>query len=321
MIATAPKPPSTLLDAMRHFDPETARRYVESIKWPEGPVCPKCGSQNVGDIKSRNGMQQCREKTCRCQFSLTKGTIMEGTHLRLDQWIAAVWMIVNCRNGISSCEIARTIGCKQQSAWHLLHRVRHLLAQESDGTKMGSKFGVVEADTTFVGGSLEHISPWRKDARGLTDAYDNKSAVHAIKDRKSGKIRAHTIPSESPNHVEKLIYDNVAEWSILYTDKSRAYDVFSHRRYQHRTVNHRAGEYVRGKAHVNGLENFFNCLRRGLKGTYIRATADHLQAYVDEQVWRFNYREFSDWNRFDTAMHLIVGKRLTYKALTDGAVR
>src|SRR5690606_32774735 len=119
------KPPQTLLAAMRHFDPDTARRYVESIKWPGGACCPQCGSVNVGEIKSR-ARYQCREKGCRKQFSLYTGTIFEGTHLRLDQWVAGVWMIVNCRNGISSCEIARTIGCKQQSAWHLLHRVRHL---------------------------------------------------------------------------------------------------------------------------------------------------------------------------------------------------
>src|SRR5215470_5928402 len=108
--------------AVRYFTPERATEYVKSIKWPHGPVCPKCGSVNVGEIKSRARFQ-CREKECRAQFSLTTGTIMEASHMPLEKWIMAVWMIANCRNGVSSCEIARTIGCKQQSAWHLLHRV------------------------------------------------------------------------------------------------------------------------------------------------------------------------------------------------------
>lgn len=213
-----------------------------------------------------------------------------------------------------------TIGCNQQSAWHLLHRVRHVL-QQADTSMMGSNFGVVEADSTFVGGALKFISPARRDARGLTARCDNKATVHALKDRKADKIRAHVVPSESPVWVDPIITDNVAEHSILYTDKSRTYEIYTHRKYQHRTVNHSAGEYVRGKAHVNGLENFFNCLRRGLKGTYIAASPEHLQAYVDEAVFRFNVRKMTEWERFDTAMRLIVGKRLTYSELTDGATR
>ena len=153
--------PQTLMEAMRHFTPEVAERYVAAIKWPEGPCCPKCGSVNVVSMPTRARMHRCREKECRKQFSIITGTIMESTHLRLDQWMVAVWMIVSCRNGVSSHEIARTIGCKQLSAWHLLHRVRHVLAQEPDG-QFGTKDGVVEADWTYVGGLLKNMNYERR---------------------------------------------------------------------------------------------------------------------------------------------------------------
>jgi ISXO2-like transposase domain/Transposase zinc-ribbon domain len=302
--------PSTLLAALRHFDPDTADAYVRSIKWPDGPCCPKCGSVRVGEIKSRRRFQ-CRERECRHQFSLIADTIFAGTHLRLDQWIAGVWMIVNCRNGVSSCEIARAIGCKQQSAWHLLHRVRYVIQQ----AHAGQMHGEIESDESFVGGLLKFMTGERKErarARG-------KAIVHALKERSSGTVRAEVLPAARTEFVRDAVLENVAENAILYTDESHLYD-WADGVYIHESVNHQE-RYVDGRCHTNGLECFFNTLRRGLKGTYIRATPGHLQAYVDEQVYRFNHRHLTDWERFDGAMRLIVGKRLTYSELTGGAVR
>lgn len=308
------KNPATLLDAMRHFDPDTARAYVAAIKWPDGPCCPKCGSVNVGRIASRNRLQ-CREKGCRRQFSLISDTIFESTHLRLDQWVMAVWMIVNCRNGVSSCEIARTIGCKQQSAWHLLHRVRHLLVPEDEGQLTGP----VESDETFIGGLFKFKSPHRR-RRALANGRPNgKSVVHALKDRGTGKVRAEVIPNACAEYVRDAVLENVKEGSTLHTDSARIYD-WAGEVYMHKSVNH-AVTYVDGDCHTNGLENYFNCLRRGLKGTYIKAHHEHLPAYVNEQTWRFNARTLCDWDRFQGAMRKIVGKRLTYKVLTDGGIR
>jgi transposase-like protein len=308
------KNPATLMQAMRHFDPETASRFVESIKWPDGPVCPKCGSVNVGRIVSRN-RHQCREKGCRKQFSLTTGTIFESTHLNLDQWCVAVWMIVGCRNGVSSCEIARTIGCKQQSAWHLLHRCRELLQPQNEGQFAG----VVEADETFVGGLLKFVSPHRRRRAIAAGRLRDKAVVHAMLERGSGRVRAEVIPAARTEFVRDAVLENVAQGSALYTDSSRVYD-WASVTYAHKTVNH-AIEYVKGPVHTNSLENYFNCLRRGLKGTYIRATPEHLPAYVNEQTFRFNNRKLSEWERFESAMRAIVGKRLTYSELTDGATR
>lgn len=308
--------PTTLVEAVRFFaDPENCDSYIKGIRWPDGmKCCPKCGSTAVGEIRSR-GKWQCREKGCRKQFSLTVGTIMEASHLRLDQWLVAVWMIVNCRNGVSSCEIARAIDCKQQSAWHLLHRIRAILAQEGDGQFTGT----VEADETYVGGLFKFMSEERRE-RARQKGRKGKAVVHAIKERRSGKVRAEVIPEDASGTAREIVVRNVKKGSRLYTDEGAAYKWASESWYQHESVNHKR-EYVRGKVHTNGCENFFNCLRRGVKGTYIKPTAEHLQAYVDEAVFRFNVRLESEWTRFNSAVRMIVGKRLTYSELTDGAKR
>lgn len=307
--------PKNLMQAIRLFaDADLAERYVASMKWPDAePICSKCGSINVGRIKSRR-RYQCREKQCRAQFSVTTGTVMESTHLRLEQWLLAVWMIVNCKNGVSSCEIARNVGCKQQSAWHLLHRVRHIMRQERDMQFVG----LVEADDTVIGG-LAKFKHRRKN-----DLFDNyykknqKICVHAIRERKSGQVRAEVIKHRGDR--KRHIHTHVALGSWLCTDSHASYQKMGER-YVHSAVNHSEREYVRDFTHVNGCENFFNCLRRGLKGTYIRASKQHMQAYVDEQVYRFNTRTDSEWSRFDNVMRRIVAKRLTYSKLTGGKRR
>ncbi len=287
------------------------------IKWPDGPCCPQCGSVNVGYIQSRR-RHQCREKGCRKQFSVLTGTIFEGTHLRLDQWVVAVWMIVNCRNGVSSCEIARTIGCKQQSAWHLLHRVRYCLQQDGDRFT-----GTVEADATFVGGIVKNMNLTRRRQIQRRGPRTNKTIVHAVRERASGQVRADVIADESGETLREVISRRVEPRTYLHTDASPSYGWASKpfSEYPRSSVNHAREEYVRDNVHVNGCENFFNCLRRAVKGTYIRPTPDHLASYVDEAVFRFNIRKYSEWERFEAAMRLVVGKRLTYSELTDGATR
>lgn len=310
--------PKSLLEAMRFYTPEAADAYVRSIKWPEGPVCPRCGSVKVGTVKGRR-VHQCRERECRKQFSLTTDTIMEGTHLRLDQWALAVWMIVNCRNGVSSCEIARAIDCKQQSAWHLLHRVRHVMEQGDEGM-MGTKAGAVEADWTYVGGRVENMNHARRKRVKAAGFWNSKAIVHAMKDRRAGTVRASVMPDASRHPIKAEFGDHLAHGARLYTDESWSYGWTGYN-YRHQTVNHSRDEYVRGEVHTNGCENFFKCLRMGLKGTYVRATPEHLQAYVDESVFRFNHRKEGEWARFHAVMLRIVGRRLTYSTLTDGAVR
>src|ERR1043165_687450 len=307
--------PRTLMEAMRHFTPEVADAYVASIKWPSGPCCSACGSTNV---LYKGRVARCRERGCRKKSRLTASTIMHDTHLRLDQWCVAVWMIVNCRNGVSSHEIHRSIGARQQSCWHLLHRVRHILAQST--TPM---MGTVEADSTLVGGLLKHMHAGRRarltNFKGQGQRLSGKTIVHAIRERHSGHVRAHVIESERTDVINPLIEANVRRGARIMTDASHSYRRLW--RYRHEFVNHTEEEYVRGECHVQGCENFFSNLRRSLRGTYIRATPEHLSACVDEAVFRFNVRKKGEWERFHGAMTLILGKRLTYSELTGGAVR
>lgn len=177
----------------------------------------------------------------------------------------------------------------------------------------------MESDETFVGGLQKFMSMSRR-IKARAKLNGGKAVVHGLKERASGKVRAEVIPAATTEYIRDAVLENVEEGSILCTDESHVYKWARAPYYHHRTVNH-ADRYVNGIAHTNGLECFFNCLRRGLKGTYIRATPDHLTAYVDEQVYRFNHRKLTDWERFEGAMRMIVGKRLTYSALTDGAVR
>jgi hypothetical protein len=322
MIADAPKLPQTLLDAVKHFDPETARRYVESIKWADGPACPKCGSVSVYAIK-RGAMHQCREKGCRCQFSLIRDTIFQGTHLTLDKWCLAVWQIANCKNGVSSCEMARSLGISQTSAWHLLHRVRWVIQQCPQGM-MGESGTGVEADTTYMGGLMKFMTHERRERARNGYTLHGKAAVHGLKDRRTGTVRARVMGRETGEKVKDHIQENVSPRAFMFTDTARVYDWLPRglgKGRFHLTVNHAKGEYARGSVHTNGLESFWNCLRRGCKGTYVRPSPERLQYYVDEQVWRFNMRKLADWERFDAAMRMIVGKRLTYKTLTEGKTR
>lgn len=312
------KLPQTLMDAVRHFTPDVADAYVASIKWPVDVCCARCGSLNVVRLRTRR-VWQCREKGCRKQSTLLTGTILEGSHLRTDQWVLAIWQISNCKNGISSYELARAIGCKQQSAWHLLHRVRHLYQQNFAG-QFGTQRGAVEADSTFVGGRLKWMSYERAEA-AKARGNQGKTQVHAIKDRRSSTVRATVTPEGVKHYAKSFLWENVHPSARVYTDEGREYDFCEYAFSSHKTVNHSALEYGRGPAHVNGLECYFNCLRRALKGTYIQVDPEHLQAYVDEATYRFNLRRLTDWERFEYAMKQIVGKRLTYLELTGGAKR
>ncbi len=253
------KVPNTLMAAVQYFTPERAREYVRAIKWPNGPVCETCGSVNVGEIKSRARFQ-CRD--CRKQFSLTTGTIFESTHLPLEKWCVAVWMILNCRNGVSSCEIARTIGCKQQSAWHVLHRVRAIVAQCHDDKLSGT----IEADATVVGGLLKNMhANKRAENRGVGKG-KNKTIVHAVRERTTGNVRANVIGDETTESLRGMIEMHVEPGSRLSTDAWPAYRRLQDN-YDHQYVSHMDGEYVRGDVHTNGCENFFNCLRRSTHPT------------------------------------------------------
>lgn len=302
--------PETLLEAVRYFaDVDVCNAYMRRIKWPKGrPVCPACGSESIGEIRTRR-MLKCRE--CKKQFSYKVGTIFEDSRLGLDKWFVAVWAIANCRNGISSHELGRAIGVSQKTAWFMLHRIREAMRTESF-----DKFdGPAEADTTYVGGKAENMHAKRREVAIQGRGSVGKAAVHGVLQRTVGdapsQMRARVISGENANTLLSEVRRNVRHGAPVYTDEAPAYGMLC-MTHGHKSVDHTQG-YVRGEAHTNGAENFWTLLKRALKGTYVAVAPFHLFRYVAEQEFRFNNRKVSDFWRFFQALSQVVGKRLTYR--------
>ena len=311
--------PRTLQAAIKYFgNPENCIAYMVSKRWPDDVVkCPTCGRNDVVFLKNQSKWQ-CKSVHAKRQFSAKVGTIFEDSPIALEKWLVAVWMLSNCKNGVSSYEIARTIGVTQKSAWFMLHRIRVAMKNDAMGTKVGSNNGgQVETDETFIGGKAANM---HKDRRVRYHAkYETKTAVIGILDRDARQVRAKVVPNVKRETLQAEILDNVKFGSRLYTDNAVVYDNL-HSRYIHEVVTH-TDEYVRGQVHTNGIENFWSLLKRTLKGSYVAVEPFHLDAYVDEQVFRFNNRStkdnpIDDRDRFDLAMYGIVGKRLTFAEIT-----
>jgi transposase-like protein len=302
--------PQTLLEAVRFFsDLAVCHEYMTNVKWPDGKViCPKCGGDHIGEIKSRR-MFQCKAKECRKQFSAKVGTIFEDSPLGLDKWFVGVWCISNAKNGISSHELARSLGITQKSAWHMLHRIR--LAMQT-GTFAKIK-GETESDETFVGGAAKnmHKEVRRRKIRGSGPA--DKTIVHGFLNR-GGRVNAQVVTTHSKKALQRRVREHVEPGSAIYTDSLKSYNGLE-ADYIHGIVDH-SKEYVNGRIHTNGLENFWSLLKRSLKGTYVSVAPFHLQRYVTEQEFRFNARKGDDATRFVSAIIGTTGKRLQYKKLT-----
>jgi transposase-like protein len=307
--------PVTLVEAVRYFSTaDFATEYFAKMRWPSGVCCPHCGSTDVAYLANQRRWQ-CREKHPRRQFSAKVGTIFEESPLGLDKWFVAVWCITNAKNGISSCELARALGVTQKSAWFMLHRVRH--AMHVGGFEKFS--GECESDETFVGGKAKnmHLSRRKEKIHGTGGA--GKAVVHGIiqrgdKPKKvSSKVTATVVGNVKRKTLAPIIQDTVEAGSHVYTDALKSYDGLS-LNYVHQVIDH-AQEYVRGRVHTNGMENFWSLLKRAISGTYVSVDEPHLQRYVDEQVFRFNERKLNDGERFTTVLPGVVGKRITYKEL------
>lgn len=311
------KKPVTLQQAIIYFsDPERAFRYAVELRWPDLKVtCPRCGSEKHSFIKTRR-IWFCYG--CQKQFTLKVGTIFEDSALGVDKWMTAVWMICNCKNGISSYELAKAIGITQKSAWFMLHRIREAMASGSF-MKMGGTGGPVEVDETHIGPKPQKMHREKRLSMALNKR-DKKVAVMGMLDRESRQVRAKVVPNVSHEVLQNEILNQIEHGSTIYTDGHPGYDTLKAQDYIHATVNH-VEEYVRGEIHTQGIENFWALLKRGLRGTYVAVEPFHLDRYVTEQVFRFNNRAtkgnpLNDADRFHLAMSQIGGKRLTYAGLT-----
>jgi transposase-like protein len=301
--------PKTLQQAILYFaDPKNCREYLVARRWPNGVECPQCGSKSV-KFSEKYNRWQCASHHERRQFTLKTGTIFEDSPIGLDKWLTAMWMVVNCKNGVSSYEIARDLGVTQKSAWFMLHRLREVM----EGTSDPKLSGEVEADETFIGGNVKNMH--RRSKRCVSAKNDGnwgKTIVLGLLER-DGNVRAAVAPNRHKHNVHSNIQKHVEAGSTLYTDEFTSYDKIPD--YAREVINHLQG-YVRGQVHTNGIENFWSLLKRTLKGTYVSVDPAHLQAYVNEQVFRFNNRkDMNDADRFSVAVSQIVGRRLTWDDL------
>jgi transposase-like protein len=307
--------PKTLQEAILYFaDFENCKKFMMELRWPDGKVkCPQCGSEHVTYLANAR-VWKCYTKHPMAKFSLKTGTIFEDSPLPLDEWIMAVWLIVDCKNGISSYEIHRDIGVSQKSAWHMMYRIRFALHTGS----FEKLSGEVEADETFIGGKARNMHVAQRKRRITGTGTKDKTAVMGVLER-GGKVRATVVPNRKRHALHSEVRKHVEAGAALYTDALLSYEGLEGE-YAHQVVDH-AVQYVDGKVHTNGLENFWALLKRGLSGTYISVEPFHLFRYLDEQTFRFNNRATpdnptSDFDRFKLAMSQIVGKRLTWNQLT-----
>jgi transposase-like protein len=308
------KEPKTLQEAIVYFsDPERAFVFAVNLCFPDGKViCPRCGCKEHRFVKTRR-IWFC--KACEKQFSLKVGTIFEDSPIGLDKWMTAFWMLCNCKNGVSSMEIHRTLGITQKSAWFMLQRLRLAMQDKFYTTKMGGGGEGVEVDETFIGGKARNMHKSSKAWKRRTGELDkDKSVVVGFLER-GGRVRTEIVTKRQKSNMQPLIREHVQAGAALYTDALKSY-VGLDKHYEHEVVDH-AVEYVHGKVHTNTIENFWSLVKRQLHGTYISVEPFHLFRYLDEQMFRFNNRKkMTDAQRFALAMSQIGGKRLTYSELT-----
>jgi transposase-like protein len=303
--------PKTLQEAIVYFaDFDNCQRFIIDLRWADGKVrCPYCGSEKVTYLANAR-VWKCYEKHAKAKFSLKVGTIMEDSALGMDKWLTAMWLIVNCKNGISSCEIARDLGITQKSAWHMAHRIRYALHHGS----FEKLSGHVEVDETFIGGKARNMHVAQRRRRITGTGTKDKTAVMGILER-GGQIRTVVVPNRKKHALQKEVRKHVEAGAALYSDALKSYEGLAGE-YAHQVIDH-AVQYVDGQVHTNGLENFWCLLKRGISGTYVSVEPFHLFRYLDEQAYRFNNRkDMGDFDRFKQAASQIVGKRLTWNEVT-----
>jgi transposase-like protein len=299
--------PSTLQQAIKYFaDPDKCLSFVVALRWPHGPVCPRCQSVEYRFIKTRS-LWEC--KGCKKQYSVKVGTIFEDSPIKLDKWLCAIWMIVNAKNGVSSYEIARAIGVTQKSAWFMMHRIRLALQKGSIDRKL---MGDVEVDETYIGGSARNMHKDKQLKMKRAEGYLRKAVVIGMLERK-GEVRTEVINKATTDWLRSMVKKHVVPGSNLFSDEFAGYLQVG-KEYAHKVINH-AEKYVEGNVHTNSIESFWSLLKRGIKGTYVSVEPFHLFRYLDEQSFRFNTRKDNDQGRFMAALSSVAGKRVQYQEL------
>ena len=302
--------PKTMTEAVKYFaDPDNALKYFAAYRWPKGVECPYCQTKEPMFLKTRR-IWKCRATKCRRQFSAKVGTLFNESPIGLDKWLVAIWLISNCKNGISSYEIARDLGVSQKTAWFMLQRIREAMQDETAGGKLG---GAVEVDESFIGGKARNMHKHKRAEKIKGRGPIGKEIVFGMLER-GGKVIVGHVDTRKKKDLQPAIREHIDAGAAIFSDELKSYDGLS-TDYQHAVINH-AVEYVNGNIHTNGMENFWSLLKRGLHGTYISVEPFRLFRYLDEQAFRFNNRKATDAERFAHVCRKIGGRRLTWNRLT-----
>lgn len=287
-------------------DENEARKHLENLRWPDGPVCPHCGeSEKIKKLKGKShrpGLHQCN--ACRQHFTVTVGTLFESSHIPLHKWLLAFHLMTASKKGISSLQLSRMLDITYKSAWFMSHRIRE--AMKPATVDMFGENGPVEADETFIG-----RKPGMKKRRG----YAHKNAVFALVERNGG-VRSFHVPNVNADTLKPILKGQVLDVACLMTDDAGQYRHMGEEFAQHEVVAHSTGEYVRGDVHTNTVEGFFSIFKRGIYGVYQHVSVAHLHRYTTEFDFRYNYRAklgYDDAMRATQALKGIDGKRLTYR--------
>ncbi len=301
-----------------HFqDAEKARKYLENLRWPDGPVCPHCGGiekiYTMKSKKARAGLYKCGD--CRKQFTVTVKSLFEDSKIPLNKWLMAVFLMCSSKKGISSHQLHRMLGVTYKSAWFMTHRIREAM-KDPIFSKLGGGGGIVEVDETFWGNRKPR---GQKKGRG----YHHKEKIFSLIER-GGEVRSFHVKAVNAKTLKPIMKEQIDASAHVMTDEAAQYvpprnqygpnarkpleDDFA----KHSVVNHSHGEYVRGKAHTNTIESYFSILKRGLIGTFHHVGPQHLKRYIVEFDFRYNNRHIDDVERADKALKGIAGKRLLY---------
>jgi transposase-like protein len=296
-----------------HFEnAEAARLFLESIRWPHGPVCPKCGSAKKPYATSK-GKYRCSDKDCRSDFTVRVGTVFESSHVALHKWLLAAYLLCSSKKGMSSHQIHRTFGVTYKTAWFMTHRIREAMKDGGSLVPMGGPGDVVEIDETFIGHDKSKKPVGEKRGRG----YAHKYKVLSLVDRKAKRAKSVVVDDLKMRTLRPILLANIHPDSFVMTDEASQYSRLDWHFARHDVVEHKSEEYVRyDKGRVittNTVEGFFSIFKRGMKGVYQHCSERHLQRYLTEFDFRYNEREVTDAERTAVALRGSIGKRLKYR--------